>query len=201
MPSHNIGITKLAKLCDITPRQVQVLTAEGVLHRATDDDGKELRGKYPELAIRDYVRHVRSQGKLDDASETEHSALKNRELRARAEMSELRLRQFKGELHEAGDVEFVMTNMLTFFKQRVLAIPSRISRLLVGKQKFQEIYDLISTEIATCLRELSGYDPSAFAQQAAARLAQEGVDLTNLNGKTHHAAKASGAKDSATHGE
>jgi hypothetical protein len=52
--------------------------------------------------------------------------------------------------------------------------------LLIGKTKFQEIYDLIMSEIVTCLRELSGYDPRMFAQQTAARLAEQGVDLAAL---------------------
>ena len=73
-----------------------------------------------------------------------------------------------------------MTNMLTFFKQRVLAIPSRISRQLIGKRKFQDIYDVIMTEIVGCLRELSGYDSQMFAAQTAAYLAEQGVDLTAL---------------------
>ena len=96
----------------------------------------------------------------------------------------LKLRLFKGSLHEASDVDFCMTNMLTFFKQRILAIPARISRQLIGKKSFREIYDIIMTEIVSCLSELSGYDRNMFAQQRAARLADQGVDLTALNGQT-----------------
>jgi hypothetical protein len=191
MPANTIGVTQLAKLLDVTPRQVQLLTNQGILHRAADEDGKDLRGRYTLLCVRDYCRYIRSQLRLEDSSESRNTALKNRKLEAEAEMSELRLKQFKGQLHHASDVEFVMTNMLTFFKQRVIAIPSRTARLLVGK-KFREILDLLSGEIKMCLRELSGYDPQIFAQQAAARLASQGVDLTSLNGHENHQAKASG---------
>lgn len=175
MPANTIIVTDLAKLLDVTPRTVQQLTTEGILQRARDENGEEIKGRYNLLSIRDYCRYLRSLARLDDASESLKTVLQNRKIGAEAEMAELRLRQFKGLLHDASDVEFVLTNMLTFFKQRVLAIPARISRLLIGKTKFQEIYDLLMGEIVGCLKELSGYNPEMFAQRTAARLAEQGV--------------------------
>lgn len=190
MPEKSITVTKLAKQCDISPQHVRNLTGEGIFHRSTDDEGNELRGRYPELSVREYVRYLRKLSRLDDSSESILSALKNRRMASEAEMSELRLKQFKGALHHAADVEFVMTNMLTFFKQRVLAIPSRLTRLLIGKKKFKEIYDLLMGEITLCLRELSGYDPQMFEQQTAARLAEQGVEMAALNGNERQEGKA-----------
>ncbi|HEY1771463.1 MAG TPA: hypothetical protein VGG02_14525 [Chthoniobacterales bacterium] len=175
MAAKTISLRHLAKLLDVTPRQVQLLTSSGVLHRATNEKGNELRGKYTLLSVRDYCRYLRTQSTAEDASETEHSALRNRRITATAEMSELLLNQYKSRLHEADDVEFCLTNFITHIKQRVLAIPSRAARLLPGK-KFKEIYDLLSEEIATCLQELSGYDPSIFAGQTAAYLRAKGVE-------------------------
>ena len=185
MPANTIGKQDLARLIDITPRWISKLTADGVLHRAQDADGKELQGRYTLLSIRDYCRYLKAQSRLDDSSESLKAALTNRRLAADAEMSELKLRLYKGSLHEASDVEFCMTNMLTFFKQRVLAIPARVSRQLIGKRSFREIYDIIMTEIVSCLQELSGYDRNMFAQQRAARLADQGVDLAALNGQSN----------------
>lgn len=194
MPAKTIGSEQLARLLDITSRQVRQLSTENVLHRATDDDGKELRGRYDLVpSVRGYCRYLRTLSRLDDSSESQNTELKNRKLGAEAEMSELRLKQFKGQLHHADDVAFVMTNMLTFFRQRVLAIPSRTARLLVGKTKFQEIFQLLKGEIHDCLRELSGYDPKIFSQQAAARLAKQGVDFASSNGNEKQQTKAAGA--------
>jgi hypothetical protein len=190
--AQNLDTTTLAKLLDITPRHVRNLTNDGVLSRARDEDGNEIAGRYNLLSVRDYCRYLKGLSKLDDASQSRWTALRNQRLSNEVEMSNLRLRQYKGQLHEASDVEFVMTNMLTFFKQRVLAIPSRIARKLVGLKKFSEIYDVIMGEIVLCLRELSGYDPQMFAQQTAARLAEQGVDLSALNGKENSAAETTG---------
>jgi phage terminase Nu1 subunit (DNA packaging protein) len=184
MPASTLDVTTLAKILDITPRTVQQLTQDGILQRARDEDGAEIRGRYNLLSVRDYCRYLRGLAKLDDASESVKIVLQNRKRAAEAEMSELKLREYKGTLHEASDVEFVMTNMLTFFKQRVLAIPARIARQLIGKTKFQEIYDALMTEIVMCLKELSGYDPAMFAAQTAARLAEQGVDPVGLNGNS-----------------
>jgi hypothetical protein len=75
-----------------------------------------------------------------------------------------------------------MTNMLIHFKARVLSIPARIARLLVGKTKFQEIYDTIMTEIELALRELAAYDPAMFAQQNAEYMASQGYGERNGDG-------------------
>lgn len=182
MAQNLLDTTQLAKLLDITPRWVRKLTGDGVLNRARDADGEELQGRYNLLAVRDYCRYLRSLSKLDDASEARWQGLRNEKMAAESEMSRLRLLEYKGELHHARDIEFIMNNMLTYFKQRVISIPSRVARLCVGK-KFRDIYDLISTEIELALRELSGYDRSMFAAQRATYLENQGVDLEGLNGE------------------
>src|SRR6516165_10899220 len=171
-----IDTSQLAKLVDTSPRWEQKLTNDGILNRARDADGAELRGRYNLLAIRDYCRYLKSLARLDDASEARHLALRNEKLAAETEMAHMNLAERKGQLHDARDVEFIMNNMLTYFKQRVLSIPSRVARLCVGKS-FREIFDLLSTEIELCLRELSSYDRSRFAAQRAEYLQSKGVDL------------------------
>jgi len=57
-----------------------------------------------------------------------------------------------------------MTNMLTATESRLLAIPSRVTRLLIGQTEFQKICDLIYGEIEMALKELSDYDPQKFEE-------------------------------------
>src|SRR6516164_3142568 len=175
-----IDTSQLAKLVDTSPRWEQKLTNDGILNRARDADGAELRGRYNLLAVRDYCRYLKSLARLDDASEARHQALRNEKLAAKTEMAHMNLAERKGELHDARDVEFIMNNMLTYFKQRVLSIPSRVARLCVGKP-FREIFDLLMIEIELCLRELSGYDRARFAAQRQKYLENRGIDLEGLN--------------------
>ena len=58
---------------------------------------------------------------------------------AEAQGAELRLRRDSKEYHLAEDVEFVMTQMLTALRQRMLAIPSRLAPYLLGKTRVAEI--------------------------------------------------------------
>lgn len=193
---RTVGLSPLAKLLDTTPRNITGLTASGILTRATDDDGKELRGRYPEKAITEYVRYLNNKNRANDASEVEHNSAKLRKTISEAKMSEHKVQIFERKLCYIEDVEFIVTNMITFFKQRMLAIPSRISRLLIGKKKFREIFSIIDTEIKAALRELSAPSRQMIEQQAAARLASQGADMSSSNGKDYHQAKATGAEAS-----
>jgi phage terminase Nu1 subunit (DNA packaging protein) len=180
-----LDTAQLARFLDITPRHVFRLTNDGVLNRARDEAGNEIRGRYDLLPNNvAYIRHLRQQGRFDDASESEYQRQRVGRMRAENEMAQIKLKELKGEIHRASDVEFVMTNMITATKQRLLAIPSRIARLLVGLTSFQKIYDTIYTEIELALRELAEYKPEMFAVQNEEYLVKQGVDLASLNGET-----------------
>jgi phage terminase Nu1 subunit (DNA packaging protein) len=178
-----VDTTQFAKLVGITPRHVNRLTADGVLVKARDEQGRELRNRF-ELAhnILAYCNYLRTKARLDDVSENKYHQLRNEKMGAENQMVQLKLLVMKGKLHRSEDVEFHITNQLTHFKARVLAIPSKIARLLVGQTKFQVIYDIIMSEIELVLREFTGYDPRMFRQQSEAFLASEGADLDSLNG-------------------
>ena len=60
---------------------------------------------------------------------------------ARAETEELRAAELKRKLHRTEDIEFIFTNIFTSIRSKLLAIPSRLTRLIIGKTVFQEIYD------------------------------------------------------------
>src|SRR5215831_2531260 len=184
MPATNIDKTQLAKLLDVTPRHIQRLTNDGVLERARDVDGKELIGRYELVAnVRGYIRYLRTQARLDDASESKYVMLRNQKMAAESEQAELRLALMKNKLHRADDVEFILTNMFTAMKANLISIPARVTRLLIGQTKFQVIYDLLSAEINRALLELSQYDPAMFSRQNTAYLASQGADPTSMNGE------------------
>jgi hypothetical protein len=66
-----------------------------------------------------------------------------RRMTALAAVEELRLKRIHGELHHGRDVEFVMTQMLTALKSRLLSLPSRCAPYLVGKTNVAEIAETI----------------------------------------------------------
>ena len=144
MPRENTMTTaQLAKLVRATPRWILKLTADGVLHRAQDADGSELRGRYHARAIGDFCDYLRRQARIDDSSELRYTALRNEKLAAENELTQLNLAERKGQLHNSDDVEFVMTQMLTAFKARILAAQSPRS-----------VTTLAATMAAVCLPSL-----------------------------------------------
>ena len=173
-----VSVQELASMLLISERQIQRLTAQGTLALTKDGKGRSVRGRYAlGDAVARYVKHLR-ESMAHNPEQKLYESARTRRMDAIAEREELALKLQKGQLHHASDIEFVMTKMLSSFRQRVLAIPSRISRTLIGKTSFREIHDPLNEEIYACLRELSGYDPNTLEQQAATRLASQGVNLT-----------------------
>jgi phage terminase Nu1 subunit (DNA packaging protein) len=184
MATPTVDTAQLARLFDVNPRTIRRLTNDAVLVRARDDEGQELRGRYELLInVRSYCKHLRDQNRLDDTSETKYAMLRNQKMAADAQMSDLKLAEYKGELHRSPDVEFIMTNMLTAFKQRALAIPSRTARTLVGITNYQTIYERLYGEIELMLRELSSYDRSMFTARRQEYLEAQGIDPSILDGE------------------
>jgi len=175
-----LDTTQLAKLLDITPRHVRNLVAAGVLERARDEEGKELQGRYAMVQNNvAYIRYLRKQSKLDNTSETAYQSARNAKITAEARTAQLKLGVMENRLHMAEDVEWSITTMITAARSRLLAIPSRCARLLIGATKgkeFQEIFDLLMSEIRSCLKELSGYNAMHFASKIDKRVKELGGD-------------------------
>src|SRR5215831_6510846 len=148
MARATINTTQLARLILLTPRHVNRLTADGVLARATDDDGNELRGRFEMVPnVQAYIRHILARNQLDSPGETQYARLRNERMADEGALTRLRLHELQGKLHRSDDVEFAVTAMITACRSRLLAIPSRISRRLVGKKNFKEIFEIIYGEI------------------------------------------------------
>jgi phage terminase Nu1 subunit (DNA packaging protein) len=161
-----VTIEQLSMLIDLSPRQIHRLAEQGTLKRAVDDQGKQVRPTSYELipTVRAYCAYLREVARVDDVGHSTFQKLRNKKIGAEAEKAVLDLQLHKKKLHKDEDVQYVMTTMLTSVKSRLLSIPSRITRVLMGKTSFQEIYAIIDAEVELALRELSDYDPNAFAR-------------------------------------
>jgi hypothetical protein len=190
MARATINTTQLARLLLMTPRNVQRLVGDGILARAADDDGVELRGRFEMVPnVQAYIKHLLARREHDAPSESRWMTLRNQRMAAEGALADLRLQELRGKLHRSDDVEFAVTTMITACRSRLLSIPSRIARSLLGKRSFKEIYDIIYKEIELALRELTGYDPKKFAGKSDKFLAQNGAggnddDNDDGNGST-----------------
>jgi phage terminase Nu1 subunit (DNA packaging protein) len=190
-PNH-LTIEQLSVLIDQTPRTIHKLSERGVLKRAVDEHGKKVHPvRYDLIAnVRAYCAYLREAARLDDIGQTLYQQLRNKKMGAEAEKAVIDLQLYKQKVHEGQHVAFVMTTIFTAVKQRMLSIPSRVTRVLMGKTDFQEIYAIINDEIEMALRELSEYDPSMFAAANEEYLAMTGANMQpsrpNGDSNNHH---------------
>ncbi|WP_242838386.1 DNA-packaging protein [Clostridium ihumii] len=74
-------------------------------------------------------------------------------------ISKLKLRKLKKELHEASDVELFLNEMLINFRNRLLSIPNKVAVQILGEEDINIIIEILLKEITESLEELSEYDP------------------------------------------
>jgi phage terminase Nu1 subunit (DNA packaging protein) len=156
VPVHEqeIQTSELAAIVGKSSRWIRQLVTDGVLKQISR--GKFILGE----AIISYIEYA-SGGKEEDNKprlidhKTEHERIK-------AERAALELARMRGELHAAEDVEVVMNDMLTAFRQKILAIPTKLSPQLSGVEDVNIIKAKLTADLHEALSELSNYDPEMF---------------------------------------
>jgi hypothetical protein len=131
------------------PRIVQ-LANEGVLLR--DENSKY-------NIAENIFRYINSKsggsGELSfDAERTKHEKFKSR-------LTELRLEKMEARMHDAKDVERVMTEMLTNLRTQLLGLPSQLSGKMADQSQ-EVIYQIMNQAIEEKLSELADYSPKLF---------------------------------------
>lgn len=150
-----VTIQEVATMFRVSERQVQRLTSQGILRLALDSKGQTVRGRYVlGDVVASYVKQLRD-SIADNPQEKLYQIARRRRMEVLAEREELDLMVQKGELHRADHIGEAITTMLTFFRSRMLSIPARVSRGLVGQRDFKKIFETIQDEIHGALKELS----------------------------------------------
>ena len=89
-----------------------------------------------------------------EKEQAEHERLKK-------EITKLKLRKLRNEVHEAVNVEEFLNNMLMNFRGRLLSIPAKIAPQILNESDINVIINHLTTEMLETLDELSEYDPDA----------------------------------------
>lgn len=156
---QQIQTRELAAIVGKSDRWIRQLTSEKVLVQISR--GKYILGE----AVQGYIEHA-SGGKEDEGKprlvdhRTEHERIK-------AEKAAIQLAKMRGELHTSEDVESVMSDMLTAFRQKILAIPTKLSPQLTGIDDIKTIKGKLTAALHEALAELADYDPDIFREDAA----------------------------------
>ena len=149
---------QLAECLGISSRRVRQLREEGLFKLTQEGKGYNL-----EKSIQEYIEYKvnaetgRRASISKEEVQAEHEEVKK-------QISLLKLRRLRRELHEASDVEAFLTDMLLRFKNRLLSVPSRLAMQIAGESDINEIIQIIKKERRQfhpdhTLEELSEYDP------------------------------------------
>lgn len=155
-----VSSTVLANLFGLTTRRIRQLENEGVIKKIA-------RGKYSlQDNIKSYITYIKTsadlkenksdEGKID--YDEEHALLERR----KREKIELELAAMRGTMHYSEDVERVMNDMLSNFKAKILALPSRAAPRIITLSTIADIQEILQNEVLDALNEMSQYNPNDF---------------------------------------
>lgn len=144
---------ELSQCLGISTRQIRNLKSEGLFQTE-----KNSRGYNLEKCVREYINFKinaemgRRTNITKEEVQAEHEEIKK-------QISVLKLRKLRRELHEASDVEAFLTDMLIRFRNRLLSLPPKLAMQLSGINDLNDMIKAIKTELENTLEELSQYDP------------------------------------------
>ena len=144
---------ELAQCLGISSRRVRQLKEEGLFQTVSGERGYNL-----EKSIQEYVDYKinaetgRRTSISKEAIQAEHEEVKK-------QISILKLRKLRRELHEAADVECYLSDMLIRFKNRLLALPSKMAMEVSGEKDVNRIIQIIQKDIMDAMEELAEYNP------------------------------------------
>lgn len=144
---------ELARCLGLTARQVRNLRKDYGMF--PNDDNK----KYAlEECIQEYIRFKIEEetGRRSNLSKEKVSA-EHEEVKK--QISLLKLKKLKAELHLAKDVERYLTGMLLAFKAKLEGLPTKMAMQVAGMTDVNEIINTLSKSVREALNELSEYDP------------------------------------------
>lgn len=166
----------LGKLLNVGERRIRQYAEEGVIEKAA-------RGKYALYpSIQKYIAFLKTKqeaGDLEDIKGIDADLEKALHERIKRKIAEINLAKIKGEVHESKDVKYIMENMLSNFRTRLMGIPSKLAPLLIARDSISVIQSFIDKEVEEVLQELSEYDPEMF-------LSDEYIDLDEEDNETRN---------------
>ena len=167
----------IAKIFGVSTRRVEQLKAEGIIK------GQGKPTKYDLLpTIQSYIKYLSDKAngreKIENVSNLEEAKLEQ-EVRlktAKAEAAELELKELKGKMHRAEDVEAIMTDSALYIRSMLMAMPGKLAVDCANCQTAAEAADRIKQEVHFILNSLTEYryDPEEYKQRVRERRGWEG---------------------------
>lgn len=164
------GVQNIAKLFGVSTRRVQQLTQEGIIQ----GEGRPV--KYDlKTTIQAYIKYLSDKANGREKKETDSKAESARLdgdariKQAKAEIQELKLKELKGELHRAEDVEAIVTDHVMLLRSMLMAMPGKLAVDCAALDTAPQVADRIKQEVYQVLNSLADYKYDAEAYKKRVR--------------------------------
>jgi hypothetical protein len=161
---------QLAQCLGISTRQVRNLRQEGMFQTVNGD-----RGYILETCIQEYI-NFKINAEMGRSAAISIEKVKAEHEEVKKNISVMKLRRLRRELHEAADVEAFLSDMLIRFKNRLLSLPVKMAMQVSGEKDLNRIIQVLNDGMLEALKELSEYDPDEIDQTELAMTDIEDLD-------------------------
>lgn len=144
---------ELAQSLGISTRQVRNLKSEGMFQTVENGKGYRL-----EKCVQEYI-NFKVNAELGRRTSITKEEVQAEHEEVKKQISTLKLRKLRRELHEAANVEAFLSDMLVHFRNRLLSLPPKLAMELSGESDLNQMIVIIQKELNNALEELSEYDP------------------------------------------
>lgn len=152
---------ELAQCLGISARQVRNLKQEGLFENPQNGKGYIL-----ENCVQEYITY-KVNSEMGRSAMIDREKVQAQHEEVKKQISIMKLRKLRRELHEATDVEAFLMDMLTRFKSRIMSLPTKIAMQTAGETDINRIVQAVTKVLGEALEELSEYDPDEIDGQAA----------------------------------
>ena len=164
-----ISSKELARIIGKDQRTVQNLAKQGVL--TYEKSGRSNRYDLYTV-IKEYCDYfAKSANRKISSMEDEKLAEDVRIKRAKADMAELELRELRGSLHAAEDVENMTTDLVLVIRSSFLSLPGKVSAELAEMTDARDVSERLKVGVFDILKDLSTYeyDPEEYRKRVRER--------------------------------
>ena len=134
------------------------------------------RGAFPirtwkqKISLGKMHSRIYRKGNLDkERVSAEHEEIKK-------QISEIKLKRLKREMHRADDVELFLTDMLLHFKQKLTLLPPKLAIGIIGETDVNLVVKKIEAGVKDALSELAEYNPDEIERTEETTEGEEGEE-------------------------
>lgn len=169
----NMATTQeIARIFSVSPRRVEQLKSDGVIK----GEGRPVKFDLMPTIIT-YIKWLSDKAngrekkvKVADL-ETEKLEAEKDYKKAKAELEKLKLKELRGELHKAEDIEAITTDLIYEWRSIMMALPGQLAVDVANSNNAAECADIIKAAVYRGMSNIANYkyDPDKYAERVRDR--------------------------------